>query len=96
MTLDSIEGRLYWVTTESVESTFLNGKDHFTYFNLEPFSGVRVISLTIDLDHRKLVWYVKAHNDQSLYMADLYSSHTKKSDMISSVRLIGKVDNIYK
>ncbi|KAL4233201.1 hypothetical protein ACF0H5_007885 [Mactra antiquata] len=95
MTLDSIQGRLYWVTTESVESTFLNGKDHFTYFKLEPFSGVRVISLTIDLDHQKLFWYVKAHNDQSLYTADLYSSHSNKDELIKSVKLVGKVANIY-
>ncbi|XP_060592485.1 proto-oncogene tyrosine-protein kinase ROS-like isoform X2 [Ruditapes philippinarum] len=94
MTLDSVKGRLYWVTEVSVETTFLNGNDHLEYFSLQPFSGRQVISLTIDHDHQKLMWYVKGFEDQSLYMADLYSNHGNYDDLIKSVSIVGKLQDI--
>ncbi|XP_053397738.1 proto-oncogene tyrosine-protein kinase ROS-like isoform X2 [Mercenaria mercenaria] len=96
MALDSVKGRLYWVTGVSVETTFLNGNDHLEYFSLQPFSGKQVISLTIDHDHQKLMWYVKGFEDQSLYMADLFSNHGNYDDVIKSVTLVGKIQDIEK
>ncbi|WAR07515.1 ROS1-like protein, partial [Mya arenaria] len=95
MALDSAEGRLYWVTMTTVESTTLNGNDHVEYFGLEPFSINQIISLTIDHDHKRLVWYVKGFEEQSLYVADLLTmGQSDTADVISSVTLLGKIQDI--
>ena len=94
MTLDSVEGRLYWVTMSKVETTFLNGEDYLEYFALEPFSNKQIISLTIDHDQKKLLWYVKGFEEQSLYMADLYHYHSNPADVKKSVKLEGTIQDI--
>lgn len=96
MTLDSVEGRLYWVTMSKVETTFLNGEDYLEYFSLEPFSNKQIISLTIDHDLQKLMWYVKGFEEQSLYIADLYHHYGNKADIIRSVKLAGTIHDIDK
>lgn len=96
MTLDSVKGRLYWVTMSRVETAFLNGEDHMEYFALEPFSNQQIISLTVDHDQQKLLWYVKGFEEQSLYMADLRHLHGNPADVLSSVKLAGKIHDIDK
>ncbi|XP_035828604.1 proto-oncogene tyrosine-protein kinase ROS [Aplysia californica] len=71
MVIDSVAGRLYWATQHSVDTCWLNGDDHRQLFSLPYFSGRFVISLTLDLDAGKVLWYVKGYDTQSVYAADL-------------------------
>ena len=54
LVIDSLNGRLYWASQHSVETSFLNGDDHQELFSLPYFSGRHVISLTLDLDNSKV------------------------------------------
>lgn len=53
ITIDAVNGRLYWATQHSIETCRLNGDEHQEMFNLPYFSGRHVISLTIDFDSGK-------------------------------------------
>ena len=94
MVIDSIRGRLYWVTLNTVETTFLNGEGHRVYFQEKYFSGKNVISLSIDFETMKIFWYVKGYEDQSLYMADMFGDHIRDEDVLGSVQLLGSFKNI--
>ncbi|KAK7463223.1 hypothetical protein BaRGS_00038208, partial [Batillaria attramentaria] len=69
--VDSIAGRLYWATANSIDTAYLNGDNHLEIFSVPFFSGHRVISLALNFDLGKLMWYVKSYDSQELYMADM-------------------------
>ncbi|XP_048766735.2 proto-oncogene tyrosine-protein kinase ROS-like isoform X2 [Ostrea edulis] len=92
MTIDSINARLYWVTENSVESCLLNGEDHIKHFFIPYFSGSRVISLTLNFDLGKLLWYMKRYDRQELYMMDLIQG--EETGGSNQYQLIGTVNNI--
>lgn len=94
MTIDSINARLYWVTENSVESCLLNGEDHIKHFFIPYFSGSRVISLTLNFDLGKLLWYMKRYDRQELYMMDLIQG--EETGGSNQYQLIGTVNNITK
>ncbi|XP_069131795.1 proto-oncogene tyrosine-protein kinase ROS-like isoform X3 [Argopecten irradians] len=71
MAVDSLAGRLYWSTTNTLESAALNGEDHYLHFSIPFFSGKHVISLTLNMDMGKVLWYVRGYRKQELYMTDL-------------------------
>ncbi|XP_061176227.1 proto-oncogene tyrosine-protein kinase ROS-like isoform X2 [Saccostrea echinata] len=92
MTIDSINGRLYWVTENSVESCLLNGEQHIKHFFIPYFSGSKVISLTLNFDLKKLLWYVKSYDRQELYMTDLIQR--EETGGANQYQLIGTVNSI--
>ncbi|KAK3578565.1 hypothetical protein CHS0354_025280 [Potamilus streckersoni] len=92
--VDSINSHLYWVTMNSVETSYLNGNDHVEYFSVPYFSGKHVISLALNHDLQKVLWYVKGFENQELYMADLMGND--KNVALNSVRLMGNFQNIAK
>lgn len=94
MTIDSINGRLYWVTENSVESCLLNGENLIKHFFIPYFSGSKVISLTLNFDIGKLLWYVKSYDRQEVYMTDLIQGESRIGT--SGYQLIGTVNSIAK
>uniref|UniRef100_A0A8W8J0U6 Tyrosine-protein kinase receptor n=1 Tax=Magallana gigas TaxID=29159 RepID=A0A8W8J0U6_MAGGI len=92
MTIDSINGRLYWVTENSVESCLLNGENLIKHFFIPYFSGSKVISLTLNFDIGKLLWYVKSYDRQEVYMTDLIQGESRIGT--SGYQLIGTVNSI--
>ncbi|ESP04075.1 hypothetical protein LOTGIDRAFT_156686 [Lottia gigantea] len=84
MTIDSIAGRLYWATTNTIESTYLNGDDPTQIFMVEFFSGYHVISLALNFDLQKVIWFVKSFESQDLYMADLVGLNGANSKLSST------------
>ncbi|KAL8573555.1 hypothetical protein ACOMHN_047826 [Nucella lapillus] len=71
LAVDSLAGRLYWATTNSIDSAYLNGENHLEIFSVPFFSGRQVISLTLNFDLGKVMWYVKGYDSQELWMANL-------------------------
>ncbi|XP_067675199.1 proto-oncogene tyrosine-protein kinase ROS-like isoform X2 [Haliotis asinina] len=95
MAIDSTAGRLYWATGNTVESTFLNGEDHVVIDSVPFFQGKQIISLVINLDLKKVLWYIKAFENQDLYMADLISAEGSQAmDVRTSVREMGDFKSI--
>lgn len=92
MTIDSVNGRLYWVTENSVESCRLNGENLIKHFFIPYFSGSKVISLTLNFDLGKLLWYVKSYDRQEIYMTDLIQGESRLGT--SGYQLIGTVNSI--
>ena len=94
MAIDSIQGRIYWVTINSLETANLNGDNALTYFSVPYFSGNYVISLTLDLDLHKVFWYLKGFENEDLYMADMIGY--RNSEVVESVRLVANFHNVAK
>ena len=94
MVIDSIQGRIYWVTINSLETANLNGDNALTYFSVPYFSGNYVISLTLDLDLHKVFWYVKGFENEDLYMADMIGY--RNSEVVESVKLVANFHNVAK
>ena len=95
--VDSIAGRIYWATMNSIESSFLNGEDHIEIFSVPYFSGKHVISVALNFDMKKVLWYVKSFEHQDLFMADLISGEgTNTGDVIATVRPAGDFRSISK
>ena len=94
MIIDSIQGRIYWVTMNAMETASLNGNNPLTYFSVPYFSGNYVISLTIDLDLHKVFWYMKGFENEDLYMADMIGYGN--SDVIGSIKLVANFQDIDK
>ena len=92
MAIDSVNGRLYWATTATVEVAYLNGDDRHTYFTVPLYSGRNIISLTLNFDLRKVMWFVKGYGRQDLYMADMLTLGSSATDM--NVRLMGEFKDI--
>lgn len=95
MAIDAVAGRLYWVTSNTVESTFLNGDDHMEYFAIQYFSGKQVISLTLDFELGKIMWFVKCFGNEQLFMANLILSEGD-AGAINSVEQLGSFHSISK
>lgn len=94
MAIDAINGRLYWVTENSVESCLLNGERLVKHFFIPYFSGSKVISLTLNFDLGKLLWYVKSYDKQEIYMTDLIQGEARGE--ANRYQLIGTVNSIAK
>lgn len=94
MIIDFINGRLYWVIENSVEFCLLNGENFIKYFFILYFFGSKVISLILNFDFGKLLWYVKSYDRQEVYMIDLIWGELKIG--ISGYQLIGIVNLIVK
>ncbi|KAJ8314429.1 hypothetical protein KUTeg_006579 [Tegillarca granosa] len=92
LAIDSINGRLYWVTTNSLESSYLNGDGHMVYFSVPFFSGKQVISLTLNFDLQKVLWYVKGFERQDLYMSDLLREGMSQDQL--TIKYIGSFRSI--
>ena len=92
--IDSVQGRIYWVTMNSMETANLNGDNSLTYFSVPYFSGNYVMSLATDLDLHKVFWYVKGFENEDLYMADMVGYGNR--DVIQSVKLVANFQNIAK
>nr|XP_022292756.1 proto-oncogene tyrosine-protein kinase ROS-like isoform X1 [Crassostrea virginica] len=92
MAIDAINGRLYWVTENSVESCLLNGERLVKHFFIPYFSGSKVISLTLNFDLGKLLWYVKSYDKQEIYMTDLIQGEARGE--ANRYQLIGTVNSI--
>ncbi|GFN97601.1 tyrosine-protein kinase receptor [Plakobranchus ocellatus] len=73
LAVDAIGGHLYWATFYKIEASRLHGDEHIDIFSVPYFSGRRVISLTLDLESKKVFWYVMSSDSPSVYMADLLS-----------------------
>ncbi|XP_025097919.1 proto-oncogene tyrosine-protein kinase ROS-like isoform X4 [Pomacea canaliculata] len=71
ISIDSVRGRVYWATTNSIDTAYLNGEDHMEIYSVQFFSGRQVISLVLNFDLNKVMWYVKGYDSQELYFADL-------------------------
>ncbi|XP_021360876.1 proto-oncogene tyrosine-protein kinase ROS-like isoform X2 [Mizuhopecten yessoensis] len=93
MAVDSLGGRLYWTTTNTLESAALNGDDHFLHFSIPFFSGKHVISLTLNLDMGKVLWYVRGYRKQEMYMTDLVHNG-EEHDPTQPYSFIGSFTNI--
>lgn len=87
MAIDGLQGRLYWVTMNTMEAAYLNGDDHIVYFSVPYFCGKHVISLTLNFDLRKVLWYVKSFERQELFMSDLLGNGITKDQL--SVQPLG-------
>ncbi|CAG5115203.1 unnamed protein product, partial [Candidula unifasciata] len=83
LAVDAVNGRLYWATQHSIETCRLNGDEHQDIFNLPYFSGRHVISLTLDFDSGKVLWYVKGYDSQGVFMADLITAGTLGQPSVS-------------
>ncbi|KAK6171122.1 hypothetical protein SNE40_019378 [Patella caerulea] len=95
MVIDSVAGRIYWATINTIESTYLNGEDHTQIFTIPFFSGKHVISLTINFDLQKVMWYVKSYENQDLYVADLVGLNGAESRLATTtVQKFGDFNNI--
>ncbi|CAG2239895.1 Tyrosine-protein kinase Btk29A,Tyrosine kinase receptor Cad96Ca,Discoidin domain-containing receptor 2,Tyrosine-protein kinase receptor TYRO3,Putative neurotrophin receptor LTRK 1,ALK tyrosine kinase receptor,Tyrosine-protein kinase ABL2,Tyrosine-protein kinase abl-1,Tyrosine-protein kinase receptor UFO,Macrophage colony-stimulating factor 1 receptor,Leukocyte tyrosine kinase receptor,Tyrosine-protein kinase receptor Tie-1,Receptor-type tyrosine-protein kinase FLT3,ALK tyrosine kinase receptor homolog scd- len=92
MAIDALQGRIYWVTMNTLEAAYLNGEDHIVYFNLPYFCGKHVISLTLNFDLRKVLWYVKSFERQELYMSDLLGNGVTPDQL--SVQPLGSFSSI--
>ncbi|XP_060072088.1 proto-oncogene tyrosine-protein kinase ROS-like [Ylistrum balloti] len=93
MAVDSLAGRLYWTTTNTLESVALNGEDHYLHFSIPFFSGKHVISLTLNLDMGKVLWYVRGYRKQELYMTHLVSNG-EDHDLTQPYTFIGSFTSI--
>ncbi|CAC5423207.1 unnamed protein product [Mytilus coruscus] len=92
MAIDALQGRIYWVTMNTLEAAYLNGEDHIVYFNLPYFCGKHVISLTLNFDLRKVLWYVKSFERQELFMSDLLGNGVTQDQL--SVQPLGSFTSI--
>ena len=92
MVIDALEGRMYWVTSNTVEASYLNGDDHVVYFSLPYFCGKHVISLTLNFDLRKVLWYVKSFEKQELFMSELLGEGITTDQL--TVEPLGNIDSI--
>lgn len=92
MAIDALQGRLYWVTMNTVESSYLNGDDHIVYFSVPYFSGKDIISLTLNFDLQKILWYVKSFGSQELFMSDLLGNGISRDQL--SVQSLGSFISI--
>ncbi|KAL5011108.1 hypothetical protein ScPMuIL_013413 [Solemya velum] len=93
MAIDAVVGRLYWVTSNTVETTYLNGDDHLEYFAIRFFSGKQVISLTLDFELGKIMWFVKCFGSEQLFMADLMLSEGD-TGVVNTVEQLGSFHSI--
>ncbi|NWS52624.1 ROS1 kinase, partial [Chunga burmeisteri] len=59
LVVDSVNGYLYWATTNSVESARLNGEEYLMLQEQLQFSGKQVVGLTLDLTYGFLYWLVQ-------------------------------------
>ncbi|GIY65962.1 tyrosine-protein kinase receptor [Caerostris darwini] len=67
--VDSANAHLYWITSNSVERSRLNGMDHFVYMKNALFSGKHVMGLTLDLSQAKLYFMVRSFEGSVMYEA---------------------------
>ncbi|XP_076466208.1 proto-oncogene tyrosine-protein kinase ROS-like [Babylonia areolata] len=95
LAVDSMAGRLYWATTNSINSAYLNGENPVEIFSVAFFSGLHVISLTLNFDLGKVMWYVKGYDSQELWMASLIGQDGKSAlEIKQTVRLAASFHSI--
>ncbi|KAK3786751.1 hypothetical protein RRG08_000957 [Elysia crispata] len=73
LAVDAVGGHLYWATPFKIGASRLHGDEHVDIFSVPYFAGRRVISLTLDLEAKKVLWYVRGFESQSVFMTDLLS-----------------------
>ncbi|CAG0880732.1 unnamed protein product [Darwinula stevensoni] len=71
LSVDSLNGFLYFASTHSVESSRLNGAQRSVYYRQGYFSGKQVMGLTVDLDHDYLYWLVRSYEGLRIYQGSL-------------------------
>lgn len=69
--VDSINGYLYWSTGHTLECSRLNGENHFKYHESQMFSGLHVMGLTLDPDHKYIYWIVRGSDHSDLFRAPM-------------------------
>ncbi|GFR72269.1 tyrosine-protein kinase receptor [Elysia marginata] len=92
LAVDAVGGHLYWTTPFKIEASRLHGDEHVNIFSVPFFTGTRVISLTLDFESKKVLWYVQGFETQNVYMADLLS----KSGSLQRTQKLGDFRSISK
>lgn len=59
LVLDVLEARMYWATSSTIETAYLDGQDHLVVQKLPSFSGQTVLGMAVDFRSRLLFWMVK-------------------------------------
>ncbi|XP_072155472.1 proto-oncogene tyrosine-protein kinase ROS isoform X1 [Bemisia tabaci] len=86
LNVDSVGGYLYWSTGHAVEIAHLNGRKKRSLYPSEPFSGRRVIGLTLDMEDRSVYWIVRSYEGSSLFKA--FMADPSLNDQISPIHVI--------
>lgn len=71
--IDSVSGFLYFSTGHSVEFCRLNckDKDKKKFYDMEAYTGRKVMGLTLDFDMRRVYWIVRSYDGSTLISAPL-------------------------
>ncbi|CAL1296241.1 unnamed protein product [Larinioides sclopetarius] len=87
--VDSTNAFIYWITSNSVERSRLNGMDHFVYMKNALFSGKHVMGLTLDLVQEKLFFMIRSFEGSVLYQACLARNNAESSCTTMEPEIIG-------
>ncbi|XP_055926559.1 proto-oncogene tyrosine-protein kinase ROS-like isoform X2 [Argiope bruennichi] len=89
--IDSANAFIYWITSNSVERSRLNGMDHFVYMKNALFSGKHVMGLTLDLAQEKLFFMIRSFEGSVLYQACLARNNAESSCTTMQPEIIGSL-----
>ncbi|XP_076304800.1 proto-oncogene tyrosine-protein kinase ROS-like [Tachypleus tridentatus] len=89
LAVDSVKGRLYWATQNSIECSYLNGFDKQIYFQVGFFSGKTIMGITLNFDSNKVYWMVRCYDGSMLYSASLLTE--EKIYNLNTVTFVGKL-----
>ncbi|XP_064613642.1 proto-oncogene tyrosine-protein kinase ROS-like [Liolophura sinensis] len=92
LVIDSLQGRLYWVTTHSVETAHLNGDDPLEYFAVPHFAGRQIHSLALDHEKHNIYWLVQSFESQDLYMSPTVEHAVV--DLPATVKRVGRLNSV--
>ncbi|GFT84439.1 proto-oncogene tyrosine-protein kinase ROS [Nephila pilipes] len=67
--VDSMNAYLYWITSNSVERSRLNGMEHFVYMKHALFSGKHVMGLALNFEMKKIYFMVRSYEGSVMYQA---------------------------
>lgn len=84
--IDSLNGFIYYSSGHAVEACRLNGKKKKTYFSVEPYSGLQVMGLTLDMDNEHIYWIGRKFDSSSLYRSNMIQ-HFDKGEPWKEIRM---------
>lgn len=82
--IDAVSGFLYFSTGHSVEFCRLNckDKDKRKFYDMEAYTGRKVMGLTLDFDMRRVYWIVRSYDGSTLISAPLVDDEMNLFELV--------------